>query len=1058
MLFTYDRSGQSLMRATLALLLFFASSGALSNSQELSPEVYEQFKFRHIGPIGNRVSAVVGVPGDQNVYYAGAASGGIWKTFDGGTNWEPIFDDQVVSSIGSLAIAPSDSNVVWAGTGEAFIRSNVSQGMGIYRSTDAGKTWKNMGLEKTGRIGRIVIDPRNPDIVFAAAMGHLYGPQQERGVYRTLDGGENWERVLFVDENTGASDIAIDPNNPRILFAGMWQMLIKTWGRWSGGPGSGLYMSRDGGDTWKALKGNGLPETEMGKIGVTVAPSDSNYVYTLIETEDEGLWKSVNGGMTWEHVNHDRALMNRPLYYTRATVAPDDHNEIYTLAGTISKSRDGGENFNRVKNMVGGDNHDMWIDPLSPDRMIVGNDQYVSISTNGGKNWRGISLPIAQMYHVYVDNQVPYYVYGNRQDGPSFRGPSNSLTHGGIPSGLWHSVGGFESGFAIPDPVDSNIVWSGIFDGLHRYDLSTGHSRAVDVWPITNYGWAASTAKYRWQWTFPIAISPHDHNRVYVGSQYVHETTNGGERWEVISPDLTENDKTKQQLSGGITREDTPPTYYSTLFAIAESPLEEGVIWTGSNDGLVHVSRDGGSSWSNVTKNIPGLPRWGTVSNIEPSWHDAATSYITVDLHQVNNRDPHVYKTTNYGKNWKSISADIPRSELSYAHIVREDPKRKGLLYLGTENALYASFDDGKNWMPLQNNLPHAPVHWLAIQEHFGDLVIGTYGRGFWILDDITPLRQITPEIIESDLHLFSPRDAYRFRSREPHVAEPHDQSRGENPPYGASINYYSGTESEDGVKISILDAEGQTIRTLKGTRKQGINRIWWDLRHEASEKVKLRTSPVGNPHVTVGPEGWRATDGGSGMKPLVVPGAYTVKLVANDKEITQTLVVRKDPNSAGSIDDIEAQAEMLMEIRENLASAAGMINQIEWIRKQIYDLQEVLKGDKSAESVSKESKELDEAFIALEDKLIPVGYSGSYARDGLRWPELFYTRSSNFASGVAQADFPPTTQQKEVHEFLSNQLSSYENEFKQLTGKHLSDFNKLMRKEDLPVIIVTSK
>ena len=730
MLFTYDRLGQSLIRTAVVLVLVFASSVASSSSKELSPEVYEQFKFRHIGPIGNRVSAVVGVPGDPNVYYVGAASGGIWKTTDGGTNWEPIFDDQKVSSIGSLAIAPSDSNVVWAGTGETFIRSNVSQGMGIYRSTDAGKTWQSMGLEKTGRIGRIVIDPRDPDIVFAAAMGHLYGPQQERGVYRTLDGGETWERVLFVDENTGASDIAMDPNNPRILFAGMWEMLIKTWGRWSGGPGSGLYMSRDGGTTWKPLTGNGLPDTEMGKIAVSVAPSDSNYVYTLIETEDEGLWKSVDGGTTWKHVNHDRVLMNRPLYYTRVTIAPDDHNEIYTLAGVVSRSLDGGENFSRVTNMTGGDNHDMWIDPLIPDRMIVGNDQYVSISTNGGKSWRGVSLPIAQMYHVYADNQIPYYVYGNRQDGGSYRGPSNSLTGGGIPSGLWHSVGGSESGFAIPDPVDSNIVWSGIFDGLHRYDLRTGHSRAVDVWPITNYGWAASTARYRWQWTFPIAISPHDHNRVYVGSQYVHKTTNGGESWEVISPDLTENDKTKQQLTGGITREDTPPTYYGTLFAIAESPLEEGVIWTGSNDGLVHVTRDGGSSWTNVTQNIPDLPRWGTVSNIEPSWHDAATSYITVDLHQVNNRDPHVYKTADYGENWTSISAGIPKSELSYAHIVREDPKRKGLLYLGTENALYASFNDGESWIPLQNNLPHAPVHWLTIQEHFGDLVIGNLWSG----------------------------------------------------------------------------------------------------------------------------------------------------------------------------------------------------------------------------------------------------------------------------------------------------------------------------------------
>ena len=1040
----------------LFLVMFSSFAFANSDLKEISPEVYKEFKFRHIGPIGNRSIAVVGVPGDPNVYYAGAASGGIWKSIDGGTNWDPIFDDQKVSSIGSLAIAPSDPNVVWAGTGETFIRSNISQGMGIYKSTDAGKTWQSMGLEKTGRIGRIIIDPRDPNIVFAAAMGHMYGPQEERGVFRTLDGGETWEQVLFVDENTGASDIAMDPNNPRILFAGMWQMLIRTWGRWSGGPGSGLYMSRDGGTTWKELTGNGLPKTEMGKIAVAVAPSDSNYVYALIETEDEGLWRSVDGGTNWKQVNHDRALMNRPLYYTRATIAPEDHNELYTIAGSISRSYDGGEHFSRVSNMVGGDNHDMWIDPLIPDRMVVANDQHVSISTNRGKSWHGVSLPIAQMYHVYVDNQIPYYVYGNRQDGPSFRGPSNSLTGGKIPSGLWHSFAGFESGFGIPDPVDPNIAWSGSFDGLHRYDLRTGHSRAVDVWPIVNYGWPASTAKYRWQWTFPISISPHDHNKVYVGSQYLHQTTNGGDSWEVISPDLTENDKSKQELTGGLTREDTPPTYHSTLFAIAESPLEEGVIWTGSNDGLVQVTRDGGSNWTNVTPTFRDLPRWGTVSNIEPSRYDAGTCYITIDLHQVNNRDPHVYKTNNYGKKWTSISSTIPKSALSYAHCVREDPVRKGLLYLGTENALYVSFNDGKRWIPLQTNLPHAPVHWLTIQEHFNDLVIGTYGRGFWILDDITPLQEMTSEILESEVHLFSPRDAYRFRYKEAHVKVVGDQSTGDNPPYGASINYYLQTKAEDDVELHIVDADGQTIRTLKASKKEGINRIWWDLRYEELTDIKLRTNPVGNPHVDVGDKGWRSTDFGDRVKPLVVPGSYTVKLVVGDKEFEQPLVVKKDPNSTGSTDDIKVQVAMLLEIRDNMDSAARMINQIEWIRKQIDDLQELLEGDESAEPILEKIKELDEKFIALEDKLNPTGYSGSYARDGLRWPYMFYIRSSELASGIAQADFPPTTQQKEAHAYLNDQLTTYESEFDQLTGTHLDEFNGLMRERSFPTILVT--
>ena len=498
-------------------------------------------------------------------------------------------------------------------------------------------------------------------------------------MYRTTDGGKTWERVLFVDENTGCSDIAMDPTNPRILYAGMWPMLIKTWGKWSGGPGGSLHVSRDGGTTWTRLKGSGLPDTEIGKVGLAVAPSSPNRVYALIETAAEGLWRSDDGGESWTQVNRDHALLNRPLYYTRVVVSPNDADEVYFPATRFHMSQDGGKTIQRFSPW-GGDHHDMWIDPVNPGRMIVGNDQGIAISTNRGKSWRGIELPVAQMYHVYVDNQVPYYVYGNRQDGTSYRGPSNSRTGGTIPRGLWHPVGGFESGVAVPDPVDNNIVWSGNYDGmLDRFDLRTKQSRAVTVWPESLEGWEPAAVKYRFQWTFPICISPHDHNRVYVGSQFVHMTTNGGQSWEIISPDLSTNDKTKQQRTGGITPDDASPLYGCTLFAIAESPLENGQIWAGTNDGLLHVTRDRGKTWTNVTKNIPGLPEWGTISNIEPSRHSAGTVYITVDLHQVNDRDPYVYKTTDYGKTWKNISAGIPKTPLSYAHCVREDPTRPGL-------------------------------------------------------------------------------------------------------------------------------------------------------------------------------------------------------------------------------------------------------------------------------------------------------------------------------------------------------------------------------------------
>lgn len=1066
-------------RILLSMLTAFLAASAYPLEKatgKIDPDIFKALKYRHIGPAGNRVTAVVGVPGDSNVCYAGAASGGIFKSIDGGINWKPIFDKQAVSSIGSLAIAPSDPNIIWAGTGETFIRSNVSQGDGIYKSEDAGKTWKRMGLEETGRIGRIVIDPRNPDIVFAAAMGHCYGPQQERGVFRSTSGGKSWERVLFVDENTGCSDLAMDPNNPRILFAGMWPMLIRTWGKWSGGPGGGLHVSRDGGTTWKRLEGKGLPETEIGKVAVAVAPSDSDRVYALIEAEDEGLWRSDDGGETWSHVNHDHALLNRPLYYTRCVVAPDDADEVYFPATRFHMSLDGGKTIKRFR-PSGGDHHDMWIDPANPSRMMVGNDQGISLSANRGKTWHGIQLPVAQMYHVSVDNRIPYYVYGNRQDGTSFRGPSNSrMGRAGIPRGLWHPVGGFESGFAVPDPVDNNIVWSGNYDGmLDVFDLRTGHSRAVDVWPEGIQGWAAADVKYRFQWTFPICISPHDHNRIYVGSQYVHRTTDGGHSWAVISPDLSTNDKSKQQRTGGITPDDVSPLYCCCIFAIAESPLEEGLIWAGTNDGLLHITRDGGRTWTDVTGNIPALPAWGTVSNIEPSRYDPGLCYITVDFHQVNDRNPYIYKTNDYGKTWTSLSANVPRSALSYAHCIREDPVRKGLLYLGTENAVYVSFNGGKNWLPLQSNLPHAPAHWLVVQDHFNDLVVATYGRGFWILDDITPLQQLTQEVLDAEVHLFALRPAYRFRDVAGPRGQGNDPCMGQNPPYGAAITYYLKSAPKKGKNtvITILDEEGRTVRTLrteskeelakemgredikpfKVPREAGLNRVWWDLRYDKTDLVRLRTSPIGHEHVKVGPQDWRPLGRRRISGPLAPPGIYTVKLTIGDKEFTQRLTILKDPHSAGTDEDIRMQMTILREIHDMVNSVAGMINEIELVRKQILDLNALLEGHAESEAVQKAGKELDDKLIAAEDFFFSMGLTGS--GDGLRWPDKFYVRLGHLASSIGKSDFPPTTQQLEVHEKFKRELAEHRARYEKILQEDLAAFNAMLKEKNIGLIIV---
>jgi photosystem II stability/assembly factor-like uncharacterized protein len=1033
---------------------------------------FEQMPYRHIGPQGNRIIAVTGVPGDNNICFAGAASGGLWKSTDGGFNWKPVFDNQKAQSVSAVAVAPSDSNIVWAGTGETFIRSNVSIGNGIYKSTDGGDSFFLSGLEKSGRIGRIIIHPQNPDIVFAAVQGHCYGPQQERGVFRSTDGGKTWDRVLFVDAGTGCSDIAMDPNNPRILFAGMWQVEIKTWGRISGGNGSGVFVSRDGGSTWKRLKGNGLPDAPLGKIAVSVTQSDSNRVYALIETGNRGsLWRSDDGGRGWRVVNHSRLLNERPHYYTRMAVSPVDHDEVYFPSNLMSVSYDGGETSDLI--FWGGDNHDMWIDPTNPDRMMIGNDFSVMITTNHGKGWNYAVLPVAQMYHVSVDNRVPYYVYGNRQDGLSYRGPSNSRMQGWfgeIPSGLWRNVAGCECGFTYADPGDNNIIWGGCYNaGLDRFDLRTGHNRSVTVWPRSPMGAPAGLLKYRFNWTFPIAISPHRKGKVYVGSQHVHVTTDGGQSWKVISPDLSTNDKKMMGNSGGLTRDNLGVEYGCIIFAIAESPLEEGLIWAGTNDGQVHLTRDGGANWENVTKNFPNLPPLGTVSNIEPSRHDAGTCYISIDHHQVNIREPFIFKTSDYGKSWKMIAGDIPISVFSYVHCVREDPSRKGLLYTGTENALYVSFDDGGRWLPLQNNLPHAPVHWMTIQEHFNDLVVATYGRGFWIMDDITPIQQLDAQVLKSDVYHFKPRPAYRFRMVTGIQDYPNDQVVGKNPPYGASINYYLKKPVKGGVTITVKDVGGRKIRELKAKNNIGFNRIMWDLKYEPPQTVKLRTRPAGNPnlweekrHVKQARKGWVplpswGIDAGlSG--PLVEPGVYTVTLKADGKKYTRELTVKKDPNTSGTSEDVGAQVKLALEIRDSLNTVVNDINRIEWIRKQLVDLQELLLDSPDKEKrkpLLSELTTLDARFIEVEDlyfqRLLAEGDLKSF-----RGPNKLYSQLALLAADVAanSADFPPTDQQFQVYEELKKELDAAKYKLAGLVNKALPAFNRQLEKQKLGGII----
>ena len=800
-----------------------------------------------------------------------------------------------------------------------------------------------------------------------------------------------------------------------------------------------------------------------------MTPADSNRIYALIETgdgppwhgqetESGEVWRSDDGGQSWQVTSHDRNFGGRTAYYNNCVVSPDDPDEAYFLTAAFVKSIDGALTGVSMdgRQRPGGDNHDMWVDPTDGNRMIVGNDGGLAISENRGRTWLRVQLPLAQMYHVTADTSVPYNVMGNRQDGPSTRGPSNSLTGGFggsfIPRGMWHSVGGGESGFATPDPTDANIIWSsasgsGAVGGIVvRYDERNRQFRQVEVWPESTIGWPAAELKYRFQWTFPLLISPHDNETIYVTSQHVHRTTNRGQSWDVISPDLTTNDKSRQGVSGGLTPDNIGVEYCCVIYAFDESPAQQGVFYTGSNDGLVHVSRDNGETWVNVTANFPDLPSDGVVRGIDASKWDPGKAYIAVEHHQQGNFQPHVYKTEDYGDTWTKIVDGIADSPMSFARDIQEDPVRPGLLYLGTENALYVSFDDGANWQSLNTDLPASPVYGLYVQEHFNDLVVGTYGRGFWILDDLSPLQQLTESVRGTEAHLFEPRDTYRFHNRTSAMTMPNDPSAGENPAYGTPINYWLGSEPGGSVTIRIENSSGETIRTLSGTSKVGLNRIHWDLRSEPSTEVRLRTKPLYADWVDLGPDGWRS--GGGQITILEPPGEYTVVLSTGTTTQSQSLTVMKDPNSEGSTADVAEQVALLRVMQADAAAAAETANEIEWVRKQLDDLEELLEERGETELLDA-SGELMGTLIAVEEKLVQLWETGT-GQDQVRWPVKALGRLTYLARNVATSDFPPTDQQRAVYEILKERLEAAAEELEGLRLNTLPAFNRLLQQRGL--------
>jgi photosystem II stability/assembly factor-like uncharacterized protein len=962
----------------VAILIFVVAliANAQQNAAQVDPKTYGGMKWRLIGPFrGGRAIAVAGVPSQPNTYYFGAVAGGVWKTTDGGISWDPLFDKQTTtSSIGALAVSDSDPNVIYVGSGEACIRGNISFGDGVYKSTDAGKTWTNVGLKDTRHIGAVIVHPTNPDVVFVAALGHAYGPNTERGIFRTRDGGKTWEKVLYLDDRTGGIDIVFDPQNPHILFAAMWEGYRTPWTLNSGGAKDGLYRSNDDGATWKRIEGNGIPEGPLGRISVSVSGADSNVVYALIEAKKGGLYRSDDGGTNWSLITDDHRFRQRAWYFTHVWADPKDSNRVYIANTGLFRSIDGGKSWERL-NAPHGDHHALWLDPNNPNRMINGNDGGATISVDGGKNWttQG-NQPTAQFYHVAADNDFLYRVYGSQQDNSSI-GIRTRSDHGYIDSPDWSAVGGGESGYVVPDPRDSNIIYADDEGQIFtRYDRRINQAQSIQQWPETTDGHPAAGIKYRYTWTMPIVVSSHNPDVIYHTAQYVFRSTDAGHSWTTISPDLTRNDKTKQGDSGGpLTKDQYSVEYFDVIFSLAESPKQESLLWAGTDDGLIQLTRDTGKSWANVTPKE--MPEWAAVSLIEPSPFDAGTAYVAVDAHKLDNFKPYIFKTADFGKTWTKLVAGLPDN--SYVHAVREDPKRKGLLYAGTETGIWVSFNDGSNWQPLQLNLPVTPIHDLII--HDDDLAVATHGRSFWVLDDISPLRQLSASNAAEDAHLFTPRTA--FRARMGHMRR-RRYAIGENPPEGAILYYYLKEEPKAPAKLELLDAQGKVIRAFTSEEKKkegaaeewerdapeehipakaGLNLFTWDLRYELPVKVPLAIYTNGEP-----------------IGPLVLPGSYQVRLTVAGKSQTAPLKVKLDPRVHTSAEDLRKQFDLMLKLRDRQDAMNKAILGIRDLRAQLQALEKRLGSGDDAKPVVSSSADLRKKITALEEELIQVNAKAS--------------------------------------------------------------------------------
>lgn len=1005
-----------LVAICLLTLLFSGAAFTQETKESQEDSLLELLEYRMIGPIrGGRSSAVTGVSSSPYVYYMGTSGGGVWKTNDAGMTWNNISDDYFdCGSIGAIAVAPSDENVVYVGTGETNPRGDIQTGLGLYKSTDAGKSWKKMPLIESGNIGRIRVHPRDENLVYVAVLGHLFGPNEERGVYRSKDGGETWEKVLYISENTGAVDLAMSPANPRILFAAMWQYVRKPWTQISGGEESGLFRSTDGGDTWEEVT-DGIPEGIKGKIGVTVSAANPERVWTTIESDEGGVFRSDDGGESFTLINSERKLRLRPFYYTTMYADPQDENTVYYCSVRLHKSIDGGVTWNTVR-VPHGDTHHLWINPQDNKNLINANDGGACVSFNGGETWSSIyNQPTSEFYRVETDNQFDYRVYGAQQDNSTISVSSRGQSAWNLYD--MYPVGGGEQGHIKVDPRDSNIVYAGNYNGtltLYRHDL--GRSFDIKVWPQLGVGLPAKDYKYRFQMNAPIEINPHNPDMIYHCSQFVHVSENKGKTWRIISPDLTRDDEEKQVDPGGPITFDKAggPENYCTIFAFKHSPLQEGLLWAGSDDGLVHISRDHGENWKEITP--LDMPEWATVNEIELSPHDPGRAFLAVQRYRLDDFKPYIFVTNDYGESWQRISDGNGIADNHCVRVVREEPEKKGVLYAGTEFGMYISLDDGNSWQDFQLNLPRVQI--ADLKRHENDLVVATHGRAFWILDDVNQVIQAAAEGKDQPV-LLKPNAAHIGRSM--------------------SFRFYLPGEVEEDVKLEISDGRGNLIRSHE-IKAETVNKAkepfhsWnWNLMYDPADADE--SFPLW---------GWNAG-------PLAVPGQYSVALKVGDAELKHEFEIRPDPRLETTAEQYAAQQQMMFDLREDVDQVWDMVRSLRSIRGQTSSVINRVDGYPVSEQAKEAGEALIEAVTGLENKLIQTKLQAS--QDILNYPPRLFHQQATLIGHIMSSDRGPLDAAHERYQELEKELAGYVEEFEALKASELAAFNELLA--DFPAVIL---